>query len=172
MNVLPSLSFFPRPLDHSLWWAIEEDEFGVHVLLQVQLPRLSDQENVRAELQYAVHVWQLLKHDFVGDAAEELAHKLSDDQDNRGIQTHDAAGEKERGNQSQKLKRCSEVTAKRKEKTAAMTWIDGDNVSAWSRPDLTYRITPRKECFKKKEVVIISFHHLTNCSEKAKEKSN
>ena len=50
---------------------------------------LTNQEDVCAELQDAVHTRQLLKHDGVGDLTEEAAHKLPDDQDHRHIQTHD-----------------------------------------------------------------------------------
>lgn len=90
-----SLSFLSGPLDHSLWRAVEEDEFGVHVLLQIQLPRLSDQEDVGAQLEDAVHVGQLLEHDGVGNAAEKLAHELANDQNHRGVQAHDPGQERE-----------------------------------------------------------------------------
>lgn len=101
-----SLSFLSGPLDHSLWRAVEEDEFGIHVFLQVQLPRLSDQEDVGAQLEDAVHVGQLLEHDGVGDAAKKLAHELSDDQNHRGIQAHDPRQERERGNETMYSTEC------------------------------------------------------------------
>lgn len=94
----PSLSFLPSPLDHSLWRAVKEDEFRVHVLLKVQLPRLSHQEDIGAQLEDAVHVGQLLEHDGVGNATEELAHKLADDQNYRGVQAHDTKQEREEEN--------------------------------------------------------------------------
>lgn len=93
-----SLSFLSGPLDHSLWRAVEEDEFGVHVLLQVELARLSDQEDVCAQLEDAVHVWQLLEHDGVRNAAEKLTHELADDQNHRGVQAHDPTQDREMGN--------------------------------------------------------------------------
>lgn len=90
-----SLSFLSGPLDHSLWRAVEEDEFGIHVLLQVQLSRFSDQEDVGAQLEDAVDVGQLLEHDGVGNAAEKLAHKLANDQNHRGVQAHDPRQERQ-----------------------------------------------------------------------------
>ncbi len=41
--------------------------------------QFSDQEDVGAQLQDAVHTGQLLKHDGVGDLTEEATHKLSND---------------------------------------------------------------------------------------------
>ena len=49
----------------------------------------TNQEDVCAELEDAVHTGQLLKHDGVGDLAEEATHKLPNDQHHRHIQTHD-----------------------------------------------------------------------------------
>lgn len=89
-----SLSFLPGPLDHGLWRAVQEDEFGVHFLLQVQLSCLPDQEDVCTQLEDAIHVGQLLKHDGVGNAAEKLSDKLANDQDNRGVKSHDPGGER------------------------------------------------------------------------------
>lgn len=84
VNVAPpsSLSFLPGPLDHGLWRAVQEDEFGIHFLLQVQLSCLPDQEDVCTQLEDAIHVGQLLEHDGVGNAAEKLSDKLANDQDN------------------------------------------------------------------------------------------
>lgn len=90
----PSLSFLPGPLDHGLWRAVQEDEFGVHFLLQVQLSCLPDQEDVCAQLEDAIHVGQLLEHDGVGNAAEKLSDKLANDQDHRGVKSHDPGGER------------------------------------------------------------------------------
>lgn len=90
-----SLSFLSGPLDHGLWRAVEENEFGVHFLLQVQLPGLPDQEDVGAQLEDAVHVGQLLEHDGVRYAAEELAHKLANDQNHRGVEAHDPGEERQ-----------------------------------------------------------------------------
>ncbi len=42
--------------------------------------RLSDQEDVGAELEDPVHVGQLFEHDGVRDPAEELTHELPDNQ--------------------------------------------------------------------------------------------
>lgn len=50
------------------------------------------QKDVRAELQDAVHTGQLLKHDGMGDLAEEATHKLANDQDHRHVETHDPGG--------------------------------------------------------------------------------
>lgn len=75
-----SLTLLSGPLDHGFWRAVEEDEFGVQVFLQVQFPRFSDQEDVGAELEDPVHVGQLFEHDGVRDPAEELAHELPDNQ--------------------------------------------------------------------------------------------
>lgn len=75
-----SLTLLSGPLDHGFWRAVEEDEFGVQVFLQVQFSRLSDQEDVGAELEDPVHVGQLFEHDGVRDPAEELTHELPDDQ--------------------------------------------------------------------------------------------
>ena len=49
------------------------------------------QEDVGAELEDAVDAGQLLEHQGVADAAEELTHKLPDHQHNRRIESHDAA---------------------------------------------------------------------------------
>ncbi|TRY55196.1 hypothetical protein DNTS_032673, partial [Danionella cerebrum] len=82
-SVQPSLVLLSGPLDHGFWRAVEEDEFGVHVLLQVQLARLSHQEDVGAEFEDAVHVGKLFEHDGVGDPTEELTNELPDDQNHR-----------------------------------------------------------------------------------------
>lgn len=107
----------PRPLDQSLWRSIQEDEFGIKLLLQLQLARLSHlkqtaanestwgregrrlsvsvtayQEDVGAEFEDAVDTGQLLEHDGVTDPAEELPDELPDHQHHRRIQSHDAAG--------------------------------------------------------------------------------
>lgn len=49
----------------------------------------TNQENISAKLQDAVHTGQLLKHDGVGNLTEEATHKLPNDQDHRHVQTHD-----------------------------------------------------------------------------------
>lgn len=49
----------------------------------------TNQEDVCAELQDAVHAGQLFKHDGVGYLTEEATHKLPNDQDHRHVQTHD-----------------------------------------------------------------------------------
>lgn len=84
-----SLALLSGPFDHGFWRAVEEDELGVEVFLQVQFARLSDQEDVGAELEDSVHVGQLFEHDGVRNPAEELSHKLSDNQNHRHVQTHD-----------------------------------------------------------------------------------
>lgn len=84
-----SLALLSGPLDHGFWRAVEEDELGVQVFLQVQFSRLSDQEDVGAELEDSVHVGKLFEHDGVRDPAEELSHELSDNQYHRHVQTHD-----------------------------------------------------------------------------------
>lgn len=60
-----SLALLSGPFDHGFWRAVEEDELGVEVFLQVQFARLSDQEDVGAELEDSVHVGQLFEHDGV-----------------------------------------------------------------------------------------------------------
>lgn len=55
----------------------------------------TNQEDVCAELQDAIHTGQLLKHDGVRYLAEEATHKLPDDEDHRHIQTHDPEGKRE-----------------------------------------------------------------------------
>lgn len=84
-----SLCLLSGPLDHRLWRPVEEDQLGVHLLLQVQLPRFADQEDVRAQLEDAVHVGQFLEHDGVGNTAEKLTHELANDEYHRGVQAHD-----------------------------------------------------------------------------------
>lgn len=85
-----SLVLLPGPFDHGLRRAVEEDELGVEVFLQVQLSCFSDQEDVGAEFKDAVHVGQLLEHDGVWDSTEELTHKLANHQHHWHVQTHDA----------------------------------------------------------------------------------
>lgn len=84
-----SLILLSGPFDHGFWRAVQEDEFRVHVLLQVQFTRLSDQEDVHAQFEDAVHVGQLFEHDGVRDSAKELSHELSDNQNHRHVQSHD-----------------------------------------------------------------------------------
>lgn len=51
------------------------------------------QEDVGAEFEDSVHTGQLLEHDGVTDATEELPDKLPDHQHHRCVQPHDSAGE-------------------------------------------------------------------------------
>lgn len=62
---LGSFGLLPRPFDHSLWRAVKEDEFGVKVLLQLQLAGFSHEEDVGAEFEDAVDAWKLFEHDGV-----------------------------------------------------------------------------------------------------------
>lgn len=91
-TIRPSLGLLPGPLDHGLWGAVEENELGIEVLLQIQLTSLAHQEDVCAKLEDAVNIGQLFKHNGVVDATEELAYKLPNDEHHRGIQTHDPEG--------------------------------------------------------------------------------
>lgn len=86
--------FLSRHLDHGLWRSVEEDEFFKQRLLQLHLSCLPDHEDIRAELQDAVHARQLLKHDGPGDPVEELSDELSNDQHHRHVQTYDASADK------------------------------------------------------------------------------
>lgn len=88
-----SFGLLPGPLDHGLGGAVEEDEFGVQVLLELELARLAHQEDVGAEFEDSVHTRELLEHDGVRDATEELAHELPDHQHHRCVQAHDPAGD-------------------------------------------------------------------------------
>lgn len=90
LHLSASLVLLPGPFDHGLWRAVEEDELGVKVFLQVQLSCFSDEEDVGAEFEDAVHIGQLLEHDGMRDSAEELTHKLTDHQHHGHVQTHDA----------------------------------------------------------------------------------
>lgn len=85
-----SLVLLSGPFDHGLRRAVEEDELGVEVFLKVQLSCFSDEEDVSAEFEDAVHIGQLLEHDGMRDSAEELAHKLPDHQHHGHVQAHDA----------------------------------------------------------------------------------
>lgn len=58
-----SFSLLPGPLDHGLRGAVEEDELGVQIFLQLQFSSLSHQEDVSAQFEDAIHTGQLLEHD-------------------------------------------------------------------------------------------------------------
>ncbi len=88
---LGSFGLLPRPFDHSLWRAVKEDEFGVKVLLQLQLTGFSHEEDVGAELEDAVDAWKLFEHDGVRDTAEELADEFPDHQHHGCVEAHDTA---------------------------------------------------------------------------------
>ena len=76
-------------LDEGLRGAVEEDELGGQVFLQLQLAALSHQVDVEAELEDAVHVGQLREHDLEGDAAEVDAHEAPDHEDERDVEADD-----------------------------------------------------------------------------------
>lgn len=80
----------PCHFDHGLWWAVQEYEFVKHLLLHLHFSRLSHDKNIVTQLQHAVHTRQLLVHDGSRYSREELAHKLTNDQNYRHVQTHDS----------------------------------------------------------------------------------
>lgn len=83
------LSLVGGPFDHGLRRAIQEDEFGVQLLLQLQFSGFPHQENVHAEFEDPVDARQLLEHDGVRDLAEKASDELADDQHHRHVQAHD-----------------------------------------------------------------------------------
>ena len=85
------LGLGPRPLDHGLWWAVEEDEFGVEVLLQVELLHLPHQVDVQTQLQHVVHHWQLTEYDGQVLTSGGHAQEASDQQDEGHVQPDDSA---------------------------------------------------------------------------------
>ena len=76
-------------LDEGLRGAVEEDELGGQVFLQLQLAALSHQVDVEAELEDAVHVGQLREHDLEGDPAEVDAHEAPDHEDEWDVEADD-----------------------------------------------------------------------------------
>lgn len=53
----------PGEFDGGLWAAVQEDEFGIEILFHAELFHFSHKVDIQAQLQEAVHVWQLSEHD-------------------------------------------------------------------------------------------------------------
>ena len=79
-----------RPLDHGPGRAVQEDEPGRQLLLQLQLAQLADQEDGSAEPEHAAHVGRLVVHDGPGDTEEVLVDELGRDHHQRHVEPDEA----------------------------------------------------------------------------------
>ena len=87
---LVRLGFGSCPLDHGLWRAVEEDQFGVEILLQTEFLHLAHQVDVQAELQDIVHHWQLAEDDGQVLASGGHTQKAANQEDEGHVQADDA----------------------------------------------------------------------------------
>ena len=76
--------------DECLWWAVEEDEFSSEFFLQLHLPALPHQVDVKAQPKDAIHVGELVEHDLIWNATEIHAHKLTNHKNQWHVQADDS----------------------------------------------------------------------------------